>query len=196
VEPGSILAVTGASGSGKTTLLRMLARLTKPDSGEIIYRGNTCYSIPPAEWRRRVHYVSQKPIVFDGTLEENFRLPFTINAVKSKKDFSLQTARQYMQELQLPLNTLDQEARTMSGGEIARVALIRALLIEPEVLLLDEPTAYLDPESAISVLRLLNKWVKGDSERAVIIVSHKKEDLNYLEDVSILSLDDKKEKAN
>jgi len=170
VEKRAILAITGASGSGKTTLLKMLARLIKPESGEIIYRGNSCYSIPPTEWRKKVHYVPQKPVVFDGTLEENFRIPFAINAVQNRTSFSLQKVLQYMQELQLPVNILSQEAHTISGGEAAKAALIRALLVEPEILLLDEPTAHLDAESRIRVLSLLNKWVGENLERAIIIV--------------------------
>jgi len=190
VEPGSILAVRGVSGSGKSTLLKMLARLLTPHDGEVIYRGQHWHSYSPMEWRIRIHYVSQYPVLFDGSLEDNFRMPFAISSVQQKRSFNLEQVHQYMQELQLPPNMLGQEAQTLSGGEAARIALIRALLIEPEILLLDEPTAYLDSDSRMRVVRLLNKWLKENSERAIIMVSHKDEDIDELENVSVLTIGD------
>ena len=82
---------------------------------------------------------------------------------------------------------LDQEAKTMSGGEAARIALVRALIIEPEILLLDEPTAFLDQDSRHRVINLINEWVQ-ENRRAAIIVSHQEEELQYLEHKIILHM--------
>jgi putative ABC transport system ATP-binding protein len=187
VEPGHILAIRGPSGAGKSTLLKMLARLIIPESGEIIFRGQSWQTISPMAWRTRVHYVAQKPVMFPGTLEENFRMPFKVSSILNGKGFSRENMLQYMAATDLPLSMLSQEAGTLSGGEAARAALIRALLVEPEILLLDEPTAYLDGDNRAAVIDLLNQWV-FTQERAIIVVSHKDEDISELDNVSILTV--------
>ncbi|MDD3890058.1 MAG: ATP-binding cassette domain-containing protein, partial [Syntrophomonadaceae bacterium] len=144
-------------------------------------------TIAPMEWRTRVHYVAQKPVMFPGTLEENFRMPFKVSSILSDKVFSTENMLQYLAEIDLPPSMLSQEAGTLSGGEAARAALIRALLMEPEILLLDEPTAYLDGDSRAAVINLLNQWV-AVQERAILVVSHKDEDISELNKVSILTV--------
>lgn len=186
VSVGGVLAVRGASGTGKSTLLRILARLIKPERGELRYRDKSFQDISPLEWRRKIHYVAQKPVMFEGTVEDNLRLPFSIKSIAGKYDDRL--VSDYMDRLLLPFGMLQQKAHNLSGGEAARIALIRALLIQPEVLLLDEPTAALDNASRSQVLKLLADWVKGQGEKAMIIVSHQDQDLEDLPGLSILTL--------
>ena len=82
----------------------------------------------------------------------------------------------YLKTLQLPNGILTQSAKTLSGGEAARIALIRSLLLEPQVLLLDEPTAYLDEENRSHLLALLKDWM-AEKSRAIVMVSHNEQDL-------------------
>lgn len=192
VSNGSILSIKGPSGAGKSTLLRILARLIKPESGDIYLRGQHWLSIPPGIWRRRVHYLSQKPVMFAGTVEDNFRLPFAVKSAKEQGPYTRDIVESYMKALDLPMNYITQEAQTLSGGEASRVALIRALLVEPEVLLLDEPTAYLDGDSRSRVIQLISGWVKAQSGRAVIIVSHNEDEIKNLDNLSVLAISDDK----
>ncbi|MGE5370988.1 MAG: ATP-binding cassette domain-containing protein [Solirubrobacterales bacterium] len=187
VSAGRILSVKGPSGVGKSTLLRMLARLIEPDSGEMYFKGQPWRSIPAENWRRSIQYLSQKPVMFSGSVAQNFVMPFNTKIGKTSGDYPKVKAEAYMKALDLPLELLDQNAQKLSGGEASRVALIRALLIDPEVLLLDEPTAYLDGDSRQRVLHLIGHWVK-QPERAVIMVSHNGQDAADLEDVTILEM--------
>lgn len=183
-----ILVLRGPSGSGKSTILRMLARLITADSGEVYLRGIPWLTIPPGSWRRRVQYVSQKPVMFSGTVEENFRLPFSLNGSKDAIYFP-DFCQKCMDAAGLSMDLMNQTAQTLSGGEASRVALVRALLVNPEVLLLDEPSAYLDSDSRARVMGLISRWVKEKVGRAIILVSHNEDDLNYLTGVSILDMD-------
>ncbi|MGE5403961.1 MAG: ATP-binding cassette domain-containing protein [Candidatus Saccharibacteria bacterium] len=193
IPPGGILALKGPSGAGKSTVLRMLARLIAPESGEMYLKGQPWLSLPPGLWRRRVQYLSQKPVMFAGTVEDNLRMSFTLSSLKEQNNYSQHTARNLMETLDLPLELLPQNAQTLSGGEASRVALIRALLVEPEVLLLDEPTAYLDETSRFRVLQLISEWVKQRSDRGVIIVSHTPDDLGHLGDITAVEVGDHRE---
>lgn len=186
VGSGEILAIKGASGTGKSTLLKILARLVKPERGELFYLGKSYREISALEWRRKIHYAAQKPVMFEGTVEDNLRLPFNIKNMPLSYDESL--VLEYMNELLLPASLLQQKAHNLSGGEAARVALIRALLIEPEVLLLDEPTASLDSNSRGKVINLVGNWVGRQAGRAVVLISHQDADLEELKNLSILYL--------
>lgn len=187
LEEGDILAVRGPSGSGKSTLLKMLARLLAPESGRILYQGKDYCSISPLSWRREIQYLSQKPVIFAGTVEENLRIPFSLSSVQALQSYPEDLAAACMEELSLPEELLKQEAGTLSGGEAARIALIRSLLIQPRLLLLDEPTAYLDEKNAVQLLQMLQTWVKQPN-RGLIIVSHKQDEINEMSGVKFLDI--------
>ncbi|KLU58612.1 putative iron export ATP-binding protein FetA [Peptococcaceae bacterium CEB3] len=170
VEAGEILVVRGPSGVGKSTLLRILARL-QPDSGGTAYLEQQPWqSIPPPLWRASVHYVAQRPALFDGNVADNFAKPFSVRAL-SGTSLDPGRARALMRALKLPETLWEQDARTLSGGEASRVAFIRGVLIEPKVLLLDEPTAALDEASRTAFYAVLADWLKGPG-RAALLVSH------------------------
>lgn len=186
VDQGRVLVVRGASGTGKTTLLRTLARLTPSEEGEAFLMGRSWKEYSGTAWRSNVHYFSQRPVVFDGTVCLNMKKPFEAAAINKKTRFDPEEAKGILEELLLPRDIWNQDARTLSGGEIARVAFARALLAQPKVLLLDEPAAPLDAASREAFLKLLSRWLAGP-ERACILVSHTDE-YQALEPVSFLDL--------
>lgn len=171
LDEGAVLLVKGPSGSGKTTLLRILARLQECDEGRVYFKDALWFSIPPRMWRSKVHYVAQKPAIFNGTVQDNLNKPFEL---KNKRDETFQPdqVQSAMEQLLLSREMLGQDARTLSGGEAARVALLRSVIIHPNVLLLDEPTAALDEKSRFAVLHFLNQWLKQEPQRGIILVSH------------------------
>ncbi len=154
VERGEIFALIGPTGAGKTTLLRLIDLLEVPTSGEIHIAGvdATGAGRQRLELRRRMAFVLQKPVVFNMSVYDNIAC-------------GLRWRRKSRGEIREPVNRLleavrlsplaDKNARTLSGGETQRVAIARAMALEPEILLLDEPTANLDPTSTLRIEELI-----------------------------------------
>lgn len=188
LDSGGILLVQGPSGSGKSTLLKMLARLLPCHCGQVSFQGRDWKTISPLEWRTRVHYVPQKPVLFDGSLEDNLRRPFSLRIIQRSLSYPSEQIAAYMKLLGLPQELLQQDARLLSGGEAARVCLLRSILINPEVLLLDEPTAALDDANRILVNQFISSWVGEQANRGVVLVSHHQEDRKYLRSISVLNM--------
>ena len=170
VGAGGAVVMHGPSGSGKTTFLRAVARLRPFDSGEIELGGKPWRSIHPREWRRRVLFVPSKPQFREGTVEDNFRSPFRLKIAKGAA-YPEEKARALAARVGLDEERLRRETRVLSDGERSRAGLVRALLVEPEVLLLDEPTAPLDRESRTAVIDLLREE-RDARGLALLVVSH------------------------
>ena len=169
--PGAALVVTGPSGSGKSTLLRILCRFHKPLSGEVRLLGRPWQDYNVFRWRRLVHYLPQKPAIFKGTVWDNLTVPFSVPLVR--KEVALdQVKAEHLLDVLLPRNKPGHDASTLSGGEMARLALARSIMAEPIVLLLDEPAAALDGDTANVVMKTLAGWLKEKEQRGIIMVSH------------------------
>ena len=166
---GEARVLTGPSGCGKSTLLRALAGLDDACEGSIQLEGKGPSDWGWPEYRRRILLSFQKPIFLEASPEENLRRPFAYRHAPGP--FPGERARRLADELGLGAAWNAADARRLSQGEQQRLALIRALLLEPDVLLLDEPTAALDTASAALVEGLL----LAESERrglALLMVSH------------------------
>lgn len=188
ILPGSILILQGPSGAGKSTLLKILARLIKPDAGRAFFLSKDWNTYPANEWRLNINYVSQQPIMFAGSVEDNLFMPYKLGIVKEKRvPPKLDEIKYYLDRLGLGEQILNQTAKTLSGGEKARIALLRAIFINPYVLLLDEPSAYLDQDSREMTMRFLSEWVNKE-QRGIVMVSHSEEDLNYLDHYTIQNI--------
>lgn len=168
---GQALQVSGPSGCGKTTLLRMLARLDARQGGELLLKGTPAAQVQPTRWRRQVLYLAQQPVMFEGTVAQNLLAGFDTTLADAPGSEHQAEATRLLEALLLePEELLEQEARTLSVGEAARVALCRALLIQPAVLLADEPTASLDPDAASTLVALLQQRLQQGM--ALVLVAH------------------------
>jgi putative ABC transport system ATP-binding protein len=172
LRAGERLAVAGPSGSGKTLLLRALAMLDPLDSGEIRWQKKTVRGDRVPGFRREVMYLHQRAAILEPTVEESLRRPFELRANRGRQ-FDRQRIASMLQALGRGDSFLEKQARDLSGGETQIVALMRALQLEPCVLLLDEPTAALDPATAAAVEQLVDRWVAElPDRRALVWVSH------------------------
>lgn len=165
VGAGEIMAIVGPSGCGKTTLLRTLVGLIDPLEGEVTLEGETPDQISWARFRRLVMLVAQRPVLFDGTVADNLKIPFGY-ATAAGTAFDRAAAEEMLAAVGVD-GVLEQPARTLSEGQAQRMVLVRALLLAPRVVLLDEPTSALDADSRDQVEALLRAC-----GAAIVVVSH------------------------
>jgi tungstate transport system ATP-binding protein len=170
IERGEVFVTIGPTGSGKTTLLRLVGLLERPTSGRIYFEGHMVNNSERQrlEIRRRLAMVSQKPAVFNASVFDNVAYGLRI-----RKENGASLRHKVMNVLEtVGLSGYEtRDARTLSGGETQRVALARAMVIEPELLLLDEPTANLDPVSTSHIEKLVTNVIKRSS-MTVMMATH------------------------
>lgn len=168
IARGEILGLVGPSGSGKSTLLRLLNFLEAPSEGTIKFR-NVAYrsgSKIPTELRRRVTTVFQQPHLLNRNVAANVGYGLRLRNSRNSRA-EVESA---LDQVGL-LHMAGQRARTLSGGEAQRVALARALVIQPEVLLLDEPTANLDPYN-VGLIEEIIVQANLEQRMTIVLVTH------------------------
>jgi putative ABC transport system ATP-binding protein len=171
VPKGAFVLVAGPSGGGKTTLLRLLVGLEEPAGGEIRFDGRSAADIPPTRLRRQMALLPQTPTVVEGSVRENLLLPFSFqaNSDLAPPDDAALTAM--LGEFLLAGVGLADRAQPLSVGQRQRLCLIRSLMLQPQVLLLDEPVSALDAASKEAVEDAAERLCL-ERGMTVILVSH------------------------
>ncbi len=170
-QEGKIYAIVGPNGSGKTTLLNILNLLEKPNKGQIFFYDQEItdkLNSDILEIRRRMTLVNQNPFLFHSTVYDNVAYGLKIRLIPSKVQKN--RIRSALNMVGLP-GFEDRKANQLSGGEAQRVVIARALVIEPEVLFLDEPTANID-QKHIDVVERIIKKIKKEIKTTVIFTTH------------------------
>lgn len=168
IEEGRITGIIGPSGAGKSTLLYILNGLEKATSGSIIFDGRELKGEPDIDTRRQMSMVFQRPTVFNTSVYENMAYSLKLRGVDKA------VIKQKVHELAGFIgleNKLKQRAVTLSGGEAQRLTLARAIIHRPKVLLLDEPTANLDPANVAMIEKLI-LHAKTEYKTTIVIVTH------------------------
>lgn len=172
VSPGERIALVGPSGAGKTTMLNLLLGFLTPTSGSILIDGVDLRSIEPAHWRRYISYVPQRPTLFVGSVADNIRLARpSASLAEVLRAARLALAAEFIERLPAGYDTTVRERGAgLSGGQIQRLAIARALLADAPVVLLDEPTAHLDRASEQAVRSAIDGLTHG---RTSFTIAHR-----------------------
>lgn len=174
IREGEILGIRGHNGSGKSTLLRVLALLEPPDSGEILFKGLPA-SCGDLRQRRQVTMLLQTPYLLSRSVEGNIAYGLKVRGIRDPA-----RVRSALLEVGLDESFLSRRRHELSGGEAQRVALAARLALRPRVLLMDEPTASVDEDSADRIAHIARRI--ADTGAAVVIVSHDRDWLDPLAD--------------
>ncbi len=175
IKGGDRIAIIGPTGSGKSLLLRSLARLDPIDTGEILWEGNSVSSQDIPIFRSRVIYLHQRACLGEGSVEDSLREPYLFTAHRNKS-FDRERIVDLLHWLGRDQLFLSKQNGDLSGGEAQLTALLRAIQLNPRILLLDEPTSALDSHSTRLVEDLVAKWIgELSSERAIAWVTHDEE---------------------
>jgi ABC-type multidrug transport system fused ATPase/permease subunit len=174
LAPGAMTALVGPSGAGKTTLARIVARLADPQGGAVTCGGVDLRHVEPRAWRARVAWVPQRCTLFAGTVEDNVRLA---RPDASAGDVARALCAAGAEELVAALpegarTRVGDGGRRLSAGQSRRIALARAFLDDAPLVVLDEPTAHLDPESAAAIEAAIARLAVG---RTVLLITHRAE---------------------
>jgi tungstate transport system ATP-binding protein len=179
VDDGEFVSLVGPNGSGKSSLLLAMMCLLPRVTGEVRYRGKAVRSDREAiEYRRKVAMVFQEPLLFDETVYDNVASGLRIRGVDGKE--IRPRVMEYLDHFELT-GMATRSARKLSGGEARRVNLARALVVEPELVLLDEPFANLDLPARRSIIGELERTLR-DAGTAAILVTHDQSEALRLSD--------------
>ena len=171
INKGETFAIIGPNGSGKTTLLRILALLESPTKGEIKYLGKDITNLSRKDktlFRRKFSFVRQKPLVRDASVFENIAYGLKVRGMKDNQYRSI--VEEMIESLGLS-GMENKNARSLSGGEMQRVVIAMNFIITPEIYLLDEVSANLDPMNIKILDSFINK-IKQDKEKTIILSTH------------------------
>ena len=183
IKRGETLAIVGPNGAGKSTLLLALAHLLPTARGEIAFNGKPLQQWDELEYRRKISFVFQSPLLLDMTVEQNIALGLKFRGV-SKEETHERVGRRIKQ---LGIEALSKRrASQLSGGEAQRVSLARAFVLEPELLLLDEPFAALDPPTRKKLIDDLSALLAEDQRMAVFVTHNLNEAAQFSQRIAVI----------
>lgn len=183
IRKGETLAVVGPNGAGKSTFLLSLANLIKPKSGKITFMGRLQAEWNELEYRRRIAFVFQDPLLMDMTVRENIALGLKFrNVDKHEADERVHHWAKAMGVGKL----LERRSNQLSGGEAQRVSLARAFVLDPELLLMDEPFSAVDPQTRKKLLKDLSHVLTEDHRTTIFVTHNLKEAAQFGDRVAVI----------
>lgn len=169
IYENDLIVIQGDSGTGKSTFLKLFNRFCDPVSGRVLFNDRVLYEYAIDDIRSSIIYLPQLPFMIEGTVEKNLSFPFFFNAHKTK-NYDPEKAAEWLDYFQLDVPA-SHDALKLSTGQKQRIALIRAMLLEPRVLLLDEPGSSLDSSNKKLIDRKIETLI-GSSGISVLMATH------------------------
>lgn len=185
IEAGQRVGIIGPVGSGKTTIERLVLNMYQPESGSVLLDGTNVQQIDPADLRRNIGVVQQTPYLFFGTVRDNITLGHeTVPDSAVIRAAQLAGVMDFLGDTESGLNTqVGERGEWLSGGQRQAIAVARALLYDPPILLLDEPTASIDPGSEHRLAAHLAQVCK---EKTVVLITHKSAVLSLVDHLILM----------
>ena len=172
IEKGKITSIIGPSGIGKTTLIDLIIGLLSPSKGDILVDGISLKDISKFSWRKKIGYVPQETVLFNDTIESNITLGNTIDPTKIIKVLEMVELSSLVKNIDDLNNIVGERGYQISGGQRQRISIARALVDDPDILILDEATSSLDPVAESKICETLLKLVKLKKDLTIISISH------------------------
>ena len=184
-EPGQTIAILGATGAGKSTLLSMIPRFYDPQQGRVLIDGRDIRGYDLADLRRNIGLVFQESFLFSNTVAANIAFGHPESTREQiERAAKIASAHDFIMELDDGYDTiLGEGGSNLSGGQRQRLAIARAMLLEPAILLLDDPTAAIDPQTEHEILEAMNSAMRG---RTTFVVAHRLSTLRRADKVIVL----------
>jgi tungstate transport system ATP-binding protein len=181
IKRGETLAVIGPNGAGKSTFLLTLANLIKPTQGEIYFDGKNQNEWNELEYRRKIAFVFQDPLLLDMSVQENIALGLKFRGEKNTQEQVLHWSKAMGVEA-----LLKRRAGQLSGGEAQRVSLARAFVLNPDLLLMDEPFSAVDPQTRNQLLKDLSQVLLKEKRTSIFVTHNLKEAKQFGDRILVL----------
>lgn len=169
IKENDLIVIQGESGTGKSTFLKLFNRFCDPVSGRVLFNNRELHEYSIDDIRSSIIYLPQLPFMIEGTVKDNLSFPFSFQAHKAKK-YAPEKAAEWLDHFQLDLLP-EHDAFKLSTGQKQRIALIRAMLLEPRVLLLDEPGSALDSGNKELIHKKIESLIES-SGISVLMATH------------------------
>lgn len=183
IKKGETLAVVGPNGAGKSTFLLTLADLLKPVRGEVRFHEKPLKEWDELEYRRKIAFVFQDPLLMDMSVKDNIGLGLKFRGVK--KEAVREQVLKWSKAMGVD-SLLNRRAGQLSGGEAQRVSLARAFVLDPELLLMDEPFSAVDPQTRSQLLKDLSKVLAQDHRTTIFVTHNLKEAAQFGDRVAVI----------
>ena len=183
IQKGETLAVVGPNGAGKSTFLLALAHLLKSSKGEITLHGKAQKEWHDLEYRRKIAFVFQDPLLMDMSVRENIALGLKFR--KMAKNETMERVHRWAKAMGVE-KLLERRSGQLSGGEAQRVSLARAFVLDPELLLMDEPFSAVDPQTREKLLEDLSKVLAEDHRTTIFVTHNLKEAAQFGDRVAVI----------